>query len=165
MARISFISGFLLVLASILSKGTLSSGAAIKSEALLEVPQASSEEEPRGAFALEGRIVWPLSTPNPKTRSKRCTCYSYKDKECVYYCHLDIIWINTPERTVPYGMSSYRGHQRIRRTADSLPSDPEEVEYLRCVCANPRVDRHCSDFCQSSSSPQRAPNRTTSRGQ
>ncbi|CAG07564.1 unnamed protein product, partial [Tetraodon nigroviridis] len=32
-----------------------------------------------------------------KSRSKRCTCYSYKDKECVYYCHLDIIWINTPE--------------------------------------------------------------------
>lgn len=30
-------------------------------------------------------------------RVKRCTCYSYKDKECVYYCHLDIIWINTPE--------------------------------------------------------------------
>lgn len=32
-----------------------------------------------------------------KSRPKRCTCYSYKDKECVYYCHLDIIWINTPE--------------------------------------------------------------------
>lgn len=32
-----------------------------------------------------------------KSRAKRCTCYSYKDKECVYYCHLDIIWINTPE--------------------------------------------------------------------
>lgn len=30
-------------------------------------------------------------------RAKRCTCYTYKDKECVYYCHLDIIWINTPE--------------------------------------------------------------------
>ncbi|KAF3696753.1 Band 4.1-like protein 1 Neuronal protein 4.1 [Channa argus] len=33
-----------------------------------------------------------------KSRPKRCTCYSYKDKECVYYCHLDIIWINTPDR-------------------------------------------------------------------
>ncbi|TKS77444.1 Band 4.1-like protein 1 [Collichthys lucidus] len=33
-----------------------------------------------------------------KSRTKRCTCYSYKDKECVYYCHLDIIWINTPEQ-------------------------------------------------------------------
>lgn len=30
-------------------------------------------------------------------RARRCTCYTYKDKECVYYCHLDIIWINTPE--------------------------------------------------------------------
>uniref|UniRef100_A0ACB8F6T9 Uncharacterized protein n=2 Tax=Sphaerodactylus townsendi TaxID=933632 RepID=A0ACB8F6T9_9SAUR len=30
-------------------------------------------------------------------RAKRCTCYTYKDKECIYYCHLDIIWINTPE--------------------------------------------------------------------
>ncbi|KAJ7994413.1 hypothetical protein DPEC_G00249020 [Dallia pectoralis] len=49
-------------------------------------------------------------------RDKRCTCYSYRDKECVYYCHLDIIWINTPERTVPYGISSYRGSQRRRQT-------------------------------------------------
>ncbi|XP_063140364.1 endothelin-3 isoform X3 [Rattus norvegicus] len=30
-------------------------------------------------------------------RPRRCTCFTYKDKECVYYCHLDIIWINTPE--------------------------------------------------------------------
>ncbi|XP_073438577.1 endothelin-3 isoform X3 [Dendrobates tinctorius] len=30
-------------------------------------------------------------------RERRCTCYTYKDKECVYYCHLDIIWINTPD--------------------------------------------------------------------
>jgi len=32
-----------------------------------------------------------------RRRARRCTCYTYKDKECVYYCHLDIIWINTPE--------------------------------------------------------------------
>ncbi|MEE6527334.1 hypothetical protein FKM82_028646 [Ascaphus truei] len=42
------------------------------------------------------------SHPDPDSgeahrREKRCTCYSYRDKECVYYCHLDIIWINTPE--------------------------------------------------------------------
>ncbi|ELW71172.1 Endothelin-3 [Tupaia chinensis] len=30
-------------------------------------------------------------------RARRCTCFTYKDKECVYYCHLDIIWVNTPE--------------------------------------------------------------------
>uniref|UniRef100_A0A8C5RM35 Endothelin-3 n=1 Tax=Laticauda laticaudata TaxID=8630 RepID=A0A8C5RM35_LATLA len=33
-------------------------------------------------------------------RAKRCTCYTYKDKECVYYCHLDIIWINTPDQSI-----------------------------------------------------------------
>lgn len=32
-----------------------------------------------------------------RPRARRCTCLTYKDKECVYYCHLDIIWINTPE--------------------------------------------------------------------
>uniref|UniRef100_S4RYQ2 Endothelin 1 n=1 Tax=Petromyzon marinus TaxID=7757 RepID=S4RYQ2_PETMA len=30
-------------------------------------------------------------------RQKRCSCSSYMDKECIYFCHLDIIWINTPE--------------------------------------------------------------------
>ncbi|KAM6053277.1 endothelin-3 isoform 3-T4 [Theristicus caerulescens] len=32
-----------------------------------------------------------------RRRARRCTCYTYKDKECVYYCHLDVIWINTPD--------------------------------------------------------------------
>ncbi|XP_059508629.1 endothelin-3-like isoform X2 [Stegostoma tigrinum] len=36
----------------------------------------------------------------PRARVKRCTCYSYKDKECVYYCHLDVIWMNTPEKKI-----------------------------------------------------------------
>uniref|UniRef100_A0A8C5A2E8 Endothelin-3 n=1 Tax=Gadus morhua TaxID=8049 RepID=A0A8C5A2E8_GADMO len=57
------------------------------------------------------------SSAGPRRRAKRCTCYSYKDKECVYYCHLDIIWINTPERLVPYGMSGSQGPRRLRRSA------------------------------------------------
>ncbi|XP_007251450.2 endothelin-3 [Astyanax mexicanus] len=73
-------------------------------------------------------------------RTRRCTCYTYKDKECVYYCHLDIIWINTPERTVPYGMSSYRGSQRARRSV----ADWNEAH--RCVCAL-QSDSACSSFC------------------
>ncbi|XP_066529115.1 endothelin-3 [Hoplias malabaricus] len=73
-------------------------------------------------------------------RTRRCTCYTYKDKECVYYCHLDIIWINTPERTVPYGMSSYRGSQRVRR------SKADRLETQRCVCALD-TDSACSRFC------------------
>ncbi|XP_074538052.1 endothelin-3b [Halichoeres trimaculatus] len=83
-----------------------------------------------------------------KLRSKRCTCYSYKDKECVYYCHLDIIWINTPERTVPYGISSYRGPQRIRRDADIQSPKSEAVQ--RCVCTVPDSDSECNNFCLSS---------------
>ncbi|XP_008273949.1 endothelin-3b isoform X2 [Stegastes partitus] len=84
-----------------------------------------------------------------KSRQKRCTCYSYKDKECVYYCHLDIIWINTPERTVPYGMSSYRGPQRSRRAVDGQPSERESAKTPRCVCAV-IADSKCHNFCLSS---------------
>ncbi|KAL2103770.1 hypothetical protein ACEWY4_000638 [Coilia grayii] len=79
------------------------------------------------------------------TRTRRCTCYSYKDKECVYYCHLDIIWINTPERTVPYGMSNYRGSQRLRR---SVSWTQAEEGFQRCVCAD-QQDQLCKGFCRS----------------
>ncbi|CAL1608853.1 unnamed protein product [Knipowitschia caucasica] len=72
-------------------------------------------------------------------RAKRCTCYTYKDKECVYYCHLDIIWINTPEHTVPYGLSSDQGDRRLRRSAEVRK---------RCVCSH-SSDVHCSSFCMS----------------
>ncbi|XP_077434286.1 endothelin-3b [Vanacampus margaritifer] len=87
----------------------------------------------------------------PKSRSKRCTCYSYKDKECIYYCHLDIIWINTPERTVPYGMSSYQGAQRIRRAVAGRSSEHEQRDNQRCMCASLDEDLACHHFCQSSS--------------
>ncbi|KAF5906135.1 endothelin-3-like isoform X2, partial [Clarias magur] len=76
----------------------------------------------------------------PRKRAKRCTCYTYKDKECVYYCHLDVIWVNTPERIVPYGMSSYRGSQRARRTAEDRRTT------WRCVCTL-QSDSHCNSFC------------------
>ncbi|KAM9444186.1 endothelin-3 [Clarias gariepinus] len=75
-----------------------------------------------------------------RNRAKRCTCYTYKDKECVYYCHLDVIWVNTPERIVPYGMSSYRGSLRARRSAENKKTT------WRCVCAL-QSDSHCNSFC------------------
>ncbi|XP_072308935.1 endothelin-1 [Eucyclogobius newberryi] len=77
-------------------------------------------------------------------RAKRCTCYTYKDKECVYYCHLDIIWINTPEHTVPYGMSSDQGSQRLRRSAGVRNRTGAPAQ--RCVCSL-SSDTHCSSFC------------------
>lgn len=78
----------------------------------------------------------------PRRRSKRCTCYTYKDKECVYYCHLDIIWINTPEHTLPYGMSSYEGSPRVRRSVEAK----SRTETSRCVCSL-SSDTRCRTFC------------------
>lgn len=81
-------------------------------------------------------------------RPRRCTCFTYKDKECVYYCHLDIIWINTPEQTVPYGLSNYRGSLRGKRSSGPFPnsSQPSSRTHLRCACMG-RDDKACALFC------------------
>uniref|UniRef100_A0A8C5L671 Endothelin-3 n=1 Tax=Jaculus jaculus TaxID=51337 RepID=A0A8C5L671_JACJA len=81
-------------------------------------------------------------------RAKRCTCFTYKDKECVYYCHLDIIWINTPEQTVPYGLSNYRGSLRGKRSLGTFPgrSQPSPRTRLRCACVG-ADDKACVLFC------------------
>ncbi|XP_043945921.1 endothelin-3 isoform X2 [Protopterus annectens] len=75
-------------------------------------------------------------------RRKRCTCFTYKDKECVYYCHLDIIWINTPEHTLPYGLGNYRG----KRSTKEFPNNSKFKHLLRCSCAK-RNDIQCLKFC------------------
>ncbi|XP_005074557.1 endothelin-3 [Mesocricetus auratus] len=81
-------------------------------------------------------------------RPRRCTCFTYKDKECVYYCHLDIIWINTPEQTVPYGLSNYRGSLRGKRSSGPFPenSQPSPQTRLRCACMG-TDDKACERFC------------------
>ncbi|XP_076862980.1 uncharacterized protein LOC143515000 [Brachyhypopomus gauderio] len=95
-----------------------------------------------GSSGIKGTACYLCPLSEPRRRQKRCTCYTYKDKECVYYCHLDIIWINTPERTVPYGLSSYRGlSYRARRSVVDRGRTPQ-----RCVCAV-LSDTVCSDFC------------------
>uniref|UniRef100_A0A6J0VLG3 Endothelin-1 n=1 Tax=Pogona vitticeps TaxID=103695 RepID=A0A6J0VLG3_9SAUR len=85
----------------------------------------------------------PSSAPSPLRRSKRCSCSSLMDKECVYFCHLDIIWINTPERTVPYGL----GSPRTRRSLGHIPLGSLRGSSNRCQCANPK-DKKCGNFCQ-----------------
>ncbi|XP_012879787.1 PREDICTED: endothelin-3 [Dipodomys ordii] len=83
-----------------------------------------------------------------RPRARRCTCFTYKDKECVYYCHLDIIWINTPEQTVPYGLSNYRGSFRGKRSSGTVPGSapPSTQTPSRCACVG-RDDRACRRFC------------------
>ncbi|XP_009909761.1 endothelin-2 [Dryobates pubescens] len=66
-------------------------------------------------------------------RTKRCSCNSWLDKECIYFCHLDIIWVNTPGHTAPYGLGS---PPRRRRRALG-----------RCECSHSR-DSICATFCQ-----------------
>nr|P13207.3 RecName: Full=Endothelin-3; Short=ET-3; AltName: Full=Preproendothelin-3; Short=PPET3; Flags: Precursor [Rattus norvegicus]AAB22502.1 preproendothelin-3 [Rattus sp.] len=81
-------------------------------------------------------------------RPRRCTCFTYKDKECVYYCHLDIIWINTPEQTVPYGLSNHRGSLRGKRSSGPVPESSQSSPQTRLRCACSGVDdKACAYFC------------------
>uniref|UniRef100_UPI00398F0A62 endothelin-2 n=1 Tax=Pristiophorus japonicus TaxID=55135 RepID=UPI00398F0A62 len=66
-------------------------------------------------------------------RDKRCSCNNLRDKECIYFCHKDIIWINTPGKTTPYGLGS--------------PATRRKRSTPRCECADSK-DRMCSRFCQ-----------------
>ncbi|XP_029023903.1 endothelin-2 [Betta splendens] len=74
--------------------------------------------------------------PHPHVRTKRCSCSNWEDKECVYFCHLDIIWVNTPSKLLPYGLGSFLS--RGRRSVN------------RCQCLGPD-DETCSRFCSESS--------------
>ncbi|XP_015236253.1 PREDICTED: endothelin-2-like [Cyprinodon variegatus] len=66
-------------------------------------------------------------------RAKRCACSNLLDSECHYFCHLDIIWVNTPSKTTIYGLGG--GLRRRKRFAG------------RCTCAR-LDDKTCTSFCQ-----------------
>uniref|UniRef100_A0A3B3QB63 Endothelin-like toxin domain-containing protein n=1 Tax=Paramormyrops kingsleyae TaxID=1676925 RepID=A0A3B3QB63_9TELE len=74
----------------------------------------------------------PKLTPQ-HVRVKRCSCNNQMDTECHYFCHLDIIWVNTPSKMTLYGLGSPLS--RRRRSAQ------------RCACAS-LSDRTCSSFCR-----------------
>ncbi|XP_045300031.1 endothelin-3 isoform X2 [Leopardus geoffroyi] len=105
-------------------------------------PRSPGQEQEPGRFGEQAPEGGPVHR-----RARRCTCFTYKDKECVYYCHLDIIWINTPERTVPYGLSNYRGSFRSKRSAGPFPQSPQPSKRtLRCACVR-SWDSACLHFC------------------
>uniref|UniRef100_A0A8C8DAM0 Endothelin-like toxin domain-containing protein n=1 Tax=Oryzias sinensis TaxID=183150 RepID=A0A8C8DAM0_9TELE len=65
-------------------------------------------------------------------RTRRCACNIEDDYECHYFCHLDVIWVNTPSKTTIYGLGGALLRQR-RSTG-------------RCTCAD-MGDKACSTFC------------------
>ncbi|XP_075962606.1 endothelin-1 [Anarhichas minor] len=67
-------------------------------------------------------------------RTKRCSCATFMDNECVYFCHLDIIWVNTPERVVSYGLGN-------------APRTKRAVSDSRCQCLR-QNDIACRNFCR-----------------
>ncbi|XP_059897697.1 endothelin-1 [Gadus macrocephalus] len=94
-------------------------------------------------FLIQQHQAYPSSKPGPTTeeglptqlvhkahrREKRCSCENPRDKECVYFCHVGILWINTPSQVVSYGSV------RLRRDLD------------RCLCTDHHDDgclRYCS---------------------
>ncbi|MEQ2252167.1 hypothetical protein ILYODFUR_018914 [Ilyodon furcidens] len=77
----------------------------------------------------------PEATDGARThpvRTKRCSCSNLLDSECHYFCHLDIIWVNTPSKMTVYGLGG--GLQRRKRFAG------------RCTCAR-LDDKTCTSFC------------------
>ncbi|XP_029022090.1 endothelin-1 [Betta splendens] len=82
----------------------------------------------------------PAVTQRRHVRTKRCSCATFLDKECVYFCHLDIIWVNTPERVVSYGMGD------APRTRRAAPGSMATRSGARCRCAR-EDDAACSSFC------------------
>nr|XP_034976987.1 endothelin-2 [Zootoca vivipara] len=82
-------------------------------------------------------------------RTKRCSCLNWMDKECIYFCHLDIIWINTPGHSTPYGLGNTQ-----RRRKRSL---------CRCECSHSK-DSVCATFCRGKPWDFRNPRLTTNTG-
>ncbi|KAK5854616.1 hypothetical protein PBY51_004796 [Eleginops maclovinus] len=81
-------------------------------------------------------------TQRRHVRTKRCSCATFMDNECVYFCHLDIIWVNTPERVVSYGLGN-SGPRKRRAVADSMATSSGPP---RCRCVNQNDDT-CRKFC------------------
>ncbi|XP_060114281.1 endothelin-2 [Heteronotia binoei] len=82
-------------------------------------------------------------------RMKRCSCNNWMDKECIYFCHLDIIWINTPGHSTPYGLGNLQ--KRQKRALD------------RCECAHSK-DSICATFCHKRPWGRKSPRVPKSKG-
>lgn len=61
-----------------------------------------------------------------RVRTKRCSCNNQLDSECHYFCHLDIIWVNTPRWVFAHEWASprysYASKQQYKSSADAEDS-------------------------------------------
>nr|XP_020497970.1 endothelin-1-like [Labrus bergylta] len=89
----------------------------------------------------------PNATQVHHVRNKRCSCATFLDRECFYFCHLDIIWVNTPERVVSYGLGNVP--RRRRAVADSMATGGG----ARCKCVREN-DPTCRNFCRLDKHPR-----------
>ncbi|XP_068432178.1 endothelin-1 [Clinocottus analis] len=89
-------------------------------------------------------------------RTKRCSCATFMDNECVYFCHLDIIWVNTPERVVAYGLGNAPRTRRALsdpRSRRALPDSGASGTEPRCQCVR-HNDVKCRNFCRIEKRPR-----------
>nr|XP_046229560.1 endothelin-1 [Scatophagus argus] len=97
--------------------------------ALMLIPQhQASTFSVMGPTVEEGPLLQLTHTAH--RREKRCSCENQKDKECIFFCHIGIVWVNTPSHVVPYGFGSVR----LRR------------DLSRCLCTRSE-DAECLSFC------------------
>uniref|UniRef100_A0A3B4F2U5 Endothelin-like toxin domain-containing protein n=1 Tax=Pundamilia nyererei TaxID=303518 RepID=A0A3B4F2U5_9CICH len=66
-------------------------------------------------------------------REKRCSCENQKDKECIFFCHIGIVWINTPSQLVPYGFGSVRVRRELSRCRCTDSEDAECMKFCNCI--------------------------------
>uniref|UniRef100_A0A3B3HCG4 Endothelin-like toxin domain-containing protein n=1 Tax=Oryzias latipes TaxID=8090 RepID=A0A3B3HCG4_ORYLA len=85
-----------------------------------------------GLIAMEWALGCSALAPSHHVRTRRCACNIEDDYECHYFCHLDVIWVNTPSKTTIYGL----GGALLRRRRSTG----------RCTCAD-MGDKACSTFC------------------
>ncbi|EGV97108.1 Endothelin-2 [Cricetulus griseus] len=94
---------------------------------------ALHEGKGQAAAALEQPAPAPKGR-GPHLRFRRCSCNSWLDKECVYFCHLDIIWVNTagPEAVVT---PSSQAPGAVLKTGRKWTTEGDLLRKLRDISA------------------------------
>ncbi|NWV94427.1 EDN3 protein, partial [Machaerirhynchus nigripectus] len=72
----------------------------------------------------------------------RCSCSDAHDKQCLQFCRR---MQDRRRRTVPYGLSNYRGSFRGKRSTGQTQRTSQSS--FRCSCSDAH-DKQCLQFCR-----------------